>query len=232
MNCHTSVEKLIAEAHDGSMSIDRHFPFHGFDPHGEVDITRRRLPHWRQPGATYFITFRLADSLPQSVLHQWRHERAIWLRWHPPPWSADEQLEYEERFTYRLQEWLDAGMGACHLRRSDVRARVERSLLHFDGKRYDIDAFVLMPNHVHAVIAPTHGYDLSMILRGIKGVSANECNKLLGRKSTFWMDESYDHIVRDANELVGFRNYITANPEKAGLKPDEYSLQIRNALAI
>jgi REP element-mobilizing transposase RayT len=133
---------------------------------------------------------------------------------------------------YRLQEWLDAGMGACHLRRSDVRARVERSLLHFDGKRYDIDAFVLMPNHVHAVIAPTHGYDLSMILRGIKGVSANECNKLLGRKSTFWMDESYDHIVRDANELVGFRNYITANPEKAGLKPDEYSLQIRNALAI
>jgi hypothetical protein len=103
MNCHTSVEKLIAEAHDGSMSIDRHFPFHGFDPHGEVDITRRRLPHWRQPGATYFITFRLADSLPQSVLHQWRHERAIWLRWHPPPWSADEQLEYEERFTYRYK---------------------------------------------------------------------------------------------------------------------------------
>jgi REP element-mobilizing transposase RayT len=102
----------------------------------------------------------------------------------------------------------------------------------FDGKRYDIDAFVLMPNHVHAVIAPTHGYDPSMILRGIKDVSANECNKLLGRKSTFWMDESYDHTVRDANEQVSFRNYITANPEKACPKPDEYSLQIRNALAI
>jgi putative transposase len=63
-------------------------------------------------------------------------------------------------------------------------------------------------------------------------VSANECNKLLGRKFTFWMDESYDHIVRDAKELIVFRNYITANPEKAGLKPDEYSLQIRNRPAI
>ena len=66
-----------------------------------------------------------------------------------------------------------------------MRAKVGRSLLHFDRKRYDIDAFVLMPNHVHALIAPTQGYDLLMILRGIKGVSANECNKLLGRKSTF-----------------------------------------------
>ena len=222
----------MADAHDVSMNVDRNSPFHGFDPHVEVNITRRRLPHWRQSGATYFITFRLADSLPQSVLHQWRHERAIWLRWHPAPWSADEQLEYEERFTYRLQEWLDAGTGACHLRRPDVRAKVERSLLHFDGKHYDIDAFVVMPNHVHLVIAPREGFHLSMILRGIKGVSANGCNKLLGRKSTFWMDESYDHIVRDASELIIFRNYIAANPEKAGLKRDEYSLQIRKALTI
>jgi REP element-mobilizing transposase RayT len=166
------------------------------------------------------------------ALHQWRNERAIWLRWHPPPWSADEQLEYEERFICRLQEWLDAGMGACHLRRSDVRTKLERSLLHFDGKRHDIDGFVLMPNHVHAVIVPVRGYDLSTILKGIKGVSANECNKLLRRKSTFWMDESSDHIVRDANELIVFRNYISANPKKARLKPHEHSLQIRNALAI
>jgi hypothetical protein len=62
--------------------------------------------------------------------------------------------------------------------------------------------------------------------------SANECNKLLARKSTFWMDESYDHIVRDVNELLVFHNYINSNPDKAGLKPDEYSLQIRHALAI
>jgi REP element-mobilizing transposase RayT len=208
----------------------RHVPFRGFDPHGELAIDRRRLPHWRQIGVAYFITFRLADSVPQTLLRQWRDERTIWLRWHPPPWRADEQREYEERFIGRMQEWLDAGMGACYMRRSDVRAQVELCLLQFDGKRYDIDAFVLMPNHVHALIKPAHGYDLSRLLQGIKGVSANRCNKLLGCKSTFWMDESYDHIVRDVKELAAFRNYIAGNPTKAGLEPDEYSLQLRSIL--
>jgi REP element-mobilizing transposase RayT len=232
MNSLACVERFMVDAHDEAMSIARRIPFHGLDPHGELDIARRQLPHWRQSDATYFITFRLADSLPQSLLHQWRDERATWLRWHPSPWSADEQLEYEERFTYRLQEWLDAGLGACHLRRSDLRAKVERVLLHFDGERYDVDAFVLMPNHVHMMIVPRHGFDLSTILKGIKGVSANECNKLLRRNSAFWMDESYDHIVRDTKELMVFRNYIAANPEKAGLKPGDYSLQLRNVLTI
>jgi REP-associated tyrosine transposase len=117
---------------------------------------------------------------------------------------------------------VGAGMGACHMRRSDVRAQVELCLLHFDGNRYDIDAFVLMPNHVHAVIRPALGYELSTLLQGIKGVSANRCNQSLGYKSPFWMDESYDHIVRDAKELTAFRNYIARNPAKASLKPDEY----------
>jgi REP element-mobilizing transposase RayT len=125
---------------------------------------------------------------------------------------------------------VGAEMGACHMRRSDVRAQVELCLLHFDGNRYDIDAFVLMPNHVHAVIRPALGYELSTLLQGIKGVSANRCNQLLGYKSPFWMDESYDHIVRDAKELTAFRNYIARNPAKASLKPDEYSLQLRNVL--
>ena len=116
------------------------------------------------------------------------------------------------------------------MRRSDVRSQVELCLLQFDGKRYDIDAFVLMPNHVHAVIKPALGYDLSTLLQGIKGVSANRCNKLLEYKSTFWMDESYDHIVRDVKELAVFRNYIAGNPAKAKLEPDEYSLQLRNVL--
>jgi hypothetical protein len=149
---------------------------------------------------------------------------------HPPPWRTDEQREYKERFIDRMQEWLDAGMGACHMRQPGVRAEVEVCLLQFDGKCYDIDAFVLMPNHVHVIIKPISGYDLSTILQGIKGVSANRCNKLLGHKSAFWMDESYDHIVRDAKELRTFRNYIGKNPDKAGLQPEEYSLHLRNVL--
>jgi len=212
------------------MSTGQHVPFRAFNPYGEVRIARRRLPHWRQPGVSYLVTFRLADSLPQALLRQWRNERGIWLRLHPQPWSAHEQREYEARFVGRIQEWLDAGIGACHLRRPEVREEVEFCLMQFDAKRYDIDAFVLMPNHVHAVIKPRPGYDLPTILQGIKGISANRCNKLLRYKSTFWMDESYDHIVRDAKELMAFRNYIAGNPAKAGLKPDEYSLQLSNVL--
>ena len=106
----------------------------------------------------------------------------------------------------------------------------KKFVLEFDGVRCDLDAFVLMPNHVQAIIAPRDGYNLSRLLQGIKGVSANRCNKLLGSKATFWMDESYDHIVRDAKELAAFRDYIAENPNKAGLKPQEYSLQLRDVL--
>ena len=121
-------------------------------------------------------------------------------------------------------------MGACHLRRPDVRTQIESCLLHFDGTRCNLDTFVLMPNHVHAIIAPRDGYNLSRLLQGIKGVSANRCNKLLGSKATFWMDGSYDHIVRDAKELAAFRDYIAENPNKARLKSHEYSFELRNVL--
>ena len=79
-------------------------------------------------------------------------------------------------------------------------------------------------------IAPRDGYNLSTLLQGIKGVSAKRCNKLLRGEGSFWMDESYDHIVRDAAELAALRDYIVDNPKKAGLKQHEYSLQIRNIL--
>ena len=214
------------------MLTGRHVPFRAFDPHEEARITRRRLPHWHQPGVTYFITFRLADSVPQTLLRQWWEERAIRLGFHPQPWGIDEQREYEARFIDRMHGWLDAGMGACHMRRRDMRAEVEGCLLQFDGSRYDIDAFVLMPNHVHVVIKPAPGHELLRLLQAIKGVSASRCNKLLKCKSTFWMDESYDHIVRDAKELAAFRNYIAGNPAKAALTSDQYSLQLRNLLTI
>lgn len=87
-----------------------------------------------------------------------------------------------------------------------------------------------MPNHVHALIAPAENHDLSNTLRGIKGASANHCNRLLGRKGKFWMDESFDHIVRDPKELAAFRDYILENPTKTGLKRHQYSVQMRNVV--
>jgi len=88
---HVPIEKLLLDGDDHrSVTTSRHVPFRGFDQHGEVVIARRRLPHWRQIGAAYFITFRLADSVPQALLRQWRDERTIWLRWHPLPWHTDD----------------------------------------------------------------------------------------------------------------------------------------------
>lgn len=188
-------------------------------------ITQRRLPHWKNDGAIYWITFRLADSLPQEKLHAWREQREIWKRRHPEPWSEQDWAEYDERFGHKLDEWLDAGMGSRALARPDVRDAVKTCLLKFDGERLQIHSAVIMPNHVHALIEPMSGHDLSTLLKGIKGASAHEANKLLGASGTFWLDESYDHIVRSEEQYRHFLRYIADNPSKAGLRAGEYWLR-------
>ena len=141
--------------------------------------------------------------------------------------------EYEERFGVAIDAWLDAGTGACHLRRPEIRREVENCLLHFDGERYELDAFVIMPNHVHALIVPREGWPLFDALRGIKGVSARACNRLLGATGrSFWMDDCYNRIVRDVAELLAFRRYIGANPVKARLPETDYTVALREILEI
>ncbi len=186
--------------------------------------SRRNLPHWSQADTTYWVTFRLADSLPQEKLKAWKEERDIWTKHHPEPWSDADWKEYHEHFGDRLESWLDAGEGECHLRRPDIRAIVERCLLHFDGQRYDLFDWVIMPNHVHLLIRPREGHALSKILKGLKGVSAKECNALLNRTGEpFWQDESFDHIVRSQAQFERFVRYIADNPAKAKLREGEFS---------
>lgn len=214
-----------------SPPMPRTLPFQGYNPRAEVVVSRRHLPHWTQEGATYFITFRLGDSVPQHLLRQWEEEREIWLGLHPQPWSEAVTAEFQKRFTDRMEEWLDAGMGACHLRDPAIRDAVGRHLLQFDNVRHDLDAFVLMPNHVHLLITPRPGQKIFELLKGLKGASARTCNTMLGRTGeTFWMEDSYNRIVRNYDELAAFRRYIAANPEKAGLKPDESTLLLNNLL--
>jgi len=206
---------------------------HGFDPYTDTAITQRHLPHWTQPGVTYFITFRLGDSIPLDLQRQWQAEREAWLRHHPEPWEATVEAEYHARFTREQDEWLDAGMGECHLRRRDIRSQVEMNLAHFNGQRHDLDAYVLMPNHVHALLIPRDGQSVFELLKGIKGVSARWCNQLLDRTGeTFWMEDSYNRIVRDAEELWAKRRYIEQNPTIARLRPDEFTLVMNEALYV
>jgi Rad3-related DNA helicase len=191
--------------------------FTPFDKHSQVGRYGRYLPHWRQPGATYFITFRLADSIPQGKLHQWEAELKDWIKRNPEPHSEGQREEYNQRFTERFHAWLDAGEGECVMKNPEISAVVEGSLRHFDGQRYALGHYAVMPNHVHVILRPLAGHTLSDITHSWKSFSAHRMNELLKRNGRLWEPESFDHIVRDERQLEKFSNYILANPVKAKL---------------
>jgi Rad3-related DNA helicase/REP element-mobilizing transposase RayT len=197
-------------------------PFTPFDPDSPVGIYHRRLPHWRQEGATYFVTFRLADSVPQEKLRQWIAEQEEWLKQNPEPHTPEQRAEFHEKFTERFHRWLDAGMGECLLRRPEISAIVEEALRFFDGERYLLGHYVVMPNHIHAIVRPVQGHRLKDILHSWKSFAANQINAKLQRQGTLWQDESFDCIVRNAAQLEKIGFYILENSEKAGLKPGEF----------
>jgi len=204
--------------------------FHGLDEHGDIKITRRHLPHWEQEGATYFVTFRLADSIPTTLLIEWRDELQTWLKFHPWPWDRKTAEEYERRFVDGPEKWLDRGLGECHLRNQRLAAIVGDALRHFDIERYWLDAFVVMPNHVHVLVQPKSGHSLSEILHSWKSFSAHAINKALNRKGDFWMEESHDRVVRDTESLGAYRDYIAQNPLTAGLQEGEFLIEAAHVL--
>ena len=190
----------------------------------ELHIRSRNLPHWTRGGAIYWVTYRLADSLPQEKVAQLKAAREEWLQQHPDPLSAELRSEYATRFTKQVHAWLDAGYGSCALARPEVRQHVQACLLRFDRVRLRLHSAVIMPNHVHALLEPMGEHPLAALLKGIKGASARLANKELVRSGVFWMDESYDHIVRSEKEYAYFLRYIGENPVKAGLSEGTYWL--------
>jgi len=187
-----------------------------------INTSRRRLPHWTCDRVIYWITFRLADSLPQTKFQAWRAERDIWLQRNPKPWSDAQFMEYNERFGDRMENWLNAGYGSCVLKRPEVCGIVQTCLLQFEGERLHIHAAVIMPNHVHLLLEPLARNKLSALLKGIKGASARKANQLLGTMGTFWLDESFDHILRSEPQYWYLVKYIAENPKKAGLHAGQY----------
>jgi REP element-mobilizing transposase RayT len=200
-------------------------PFRCLSRNLPVDITLQTLPHWVQSGVSYFFTFRLADSVPQTLLEERIRQRNAWLAHHPQPWSPADTLEYAERFTERMDAWLDAGHGSCALRDPEVRQLVEDAITKFDGLRLHLDSVVIMPNHVHLIVKPNDDENVFKLIGGMKGFSARVCNARLGRtKQAFWMEDSYNRIVRDYDELRAFRDYIRRNPVEAKLREGEFTL--------
>jgi len=189
-------------------------PFRPFDPDAPVGQVRgTRLPHWRQDGTTYFITWRTADSLPEARVKAWLAERDAWLKTHPEPWDDQTEREFYARFSNRWEQWLDECHGECLLARPELRQLVAEVLQHDDGTSYRLHEFVVMPNHVHVLVTPLGGHSLSEILQAWKSVSAHRLNKALGRKGEFWQKESFDHIVRNEAQFERLVAYIKNNPK-------------------
>ncbi|MFN3532503.1 MAG: transposase, partial [Candidatus Brocadia sp.] len=130
--------------------------------------------------------------------------------------SEDERREYYRLFSKRIEELLDAGYGSCILKDERVSRIIADALLHFNNIRYVLDAWVIVPNHVHVLVKPLGDFDISQILHTWKSFTANEINKIIGKKGQLWMHESYDHIVRNETAFKAIRNYIIQNPVKAG----------------
>jgi REP element-mobilizing transposase RayT len=183
-----------------------------FDPDANFEVYRRKLPHRRQAGVTYFVTFHLADSLPSQKLIALEEERKLWLSLNPPPLSEFQIEEYYRNFSRRVNRWLDAGYGSYILARPEIFRLVESVLNFFNGQRYALGEHVVMPNHVHALVKPLEDNSLERIVHSWKSFSANQINKRLGWRGRVWHPESFDHIVRSAAQLERFKEYIRDNP--------------------
>ena len=223
---------------DLMQSISEKLSFKPFDERAPVRIYRNAfVPHLRQSGCTYFVTFRLADSIPKSVLLEWKTERWSWLKargidveaegWRGKFESLSDQDKrtFERSYAKRLFEELDKCHGDNSLKHPNVSAEVVGAIQFFDGDRFDLGDFVIMSNHVHMLMTPLGEFQLEDILHSIKSYSANRINRLLSRDGSFWMAESYDRLVRDGEELVRTQNYIRSNPAKVGLKEGDFVQQ-------
>jgi REP element-mobilizing transposase RayT len=188
---------------------------------GEVKIRHRgHLPHCEKESATYFITFRLADSLTKSVLDRISSEResivktAIQLKRNL---SGDETKKIQKLSIRIVEQYLDNGAGACHLRRPEIANAVVDALNHFDDKRYRLFAGYVMPNHVHVVVRLLPGNELADVVHSWKSFTAKQANELPGGRGSFWQRECYDHLIRDEQEWERAMRYVAENPAKAGL---------------
>ncbi len=131
---------------------------------------RRYLPHYDGGQIEQFITVHLGDALPKRVIERWKAELEN---------ETDEDRKKE--LYWRTEKYIDRGFGACYLGSEPVAVIVRDSLFHFDGQRYKLLSWVIMPNHIHFLLRPAGGIELEDIIHSIKSYSALKANRLLKR---------------------------------------------------
>ncbi len=185
---------------------------------------RRNLPHYYIPCACYFVTYRLAGSLPLAKVVELKNEYEQannFIEKQNNNKKTIQNIHYKNWKNYfkKIDDLLDNYLKSPRYLENDrIAEEVVSSLLFFDKVEFDLLTFCIMPNHVHIVFTlKENSRTLDKIMGSIKGYSANQINDILGRKGTFWQEESYDHIIRNECELERIVYYILNNPVKAGL---------------
>lgn len=171
--------------------------------------SRGYLPHLDTPEIIQAITFRLHDSLPKKVIDTWKLELEND--------SLEDRSQREKNLRKLIAQFEDAGHGACHLSNPTCANIVQSALLHFDGKRYRLLDWCIIPNHVHVLIHCPAGSKIGEIVKSWKTHSAREINRFLNRQGTLWANDYHDRFIRDPAHLENARRYIRNNPVKAGL---------------
>jgi hypothetical protein len=140
------------------------------DPDQPISKHGNKLPHWQQGQALIFVTWRLADSIPHHLLANWKAMRDTWMELHPSPWTEAVEDEYHQRFSQQVEDWLDTGIGSCVLKNRPLNGLVADAFQHFEGKRYQLESFVVMPNHVHVIFQPNDGFEMESISKAGRGL--------------------------------------------------------------
>jgi len=172
--------------------------------------SRGYLPHFDQPGLVQSLTFRLNDAVPDEVVQSWRTKLA-WIENLP---ATDPR---EVKLRQLVARYEDSSHGACWLRDERIAALVEEALLHFDGQRYRLIAWCVMPNHVHALAETRVEWPLASLVHSWKSYTAQIANQILNRRGDFWFREYHDRFIRDDRHFAKAVEYIERNPVKAKL---------------
>ena len=165
---------------------------------------RGYLPHFDAPDVTQLITINLADAFPVTRRAEWE----VFL-----------QLSDKSECRRQLETWLDRGCGDCWLNRAGVAALVEAELLAGHRRKYALQAWVIMPNHLHLIV-DIWQTPLSKLVKQWKGATAVAANRALGRRGQFWQEDYWDTLIKDAKHLAQAIRYVENNPTKAGLGLD------------
>lgn len=173
--------------------------------------SRGYLPHYDSTELTQFVTFRLADSLPATFIRTLGLKRAA---------GKIDDLQFQ----WEVERTLDLGRGPVFLMRPAIARLVSETIVRFDGRKYHLKNWSVMPNHVHLLLRTLDGFTLSEAVHSIKSYTARRANQLIGRNGRFWSPDYFDRFIRNYIHFNKVYKYIDENPVKAGLcsKPSEW----------